>query len=969
MNKTDHTRQTACLKTIFCFCICLFIFANTKAQFINYGADPFKLKWNIVDLKHYKLVYPVGNDSMAYQYALYLENAYRHIEKTMNPPRKYTFPVILHPDNMLSNGMVAWAPRRMELITTPSSDLYAQRWDRQLVLHESRHVMQTSIVMQGIFLPLYYLLGEQAAGVGAFFLPKWFLEGDAVVAETALSSSGRGRLPEFNMTYRAQLMTGESYSFDKWFLGSYKNYTGNYYALGYDITAYARYRYGGEVWNNAVNRYVSRILSIPPFSNAVKHYTGLTNKKLFEETFSFLKGEWNIQDSLFRATNPPEPDILSPRQKRYTAYNDPQALSDSSALAVKSNLTDLRSLTQIENGREKRLSYLGNINSRILLNNNRVYWTEYVPGLRWTHKNYSVVKYYDLTTKRTVTLTPRQRYLAPAVDADGKRIAVSRFSPDGKNQVLLIDPDNGKETARFDVPDNAFVKDLTFGPDGTLIAVGVNNKGITIIRLDPDNDRWDELLPPTTANITSPTWQDGKLLFESGLNGTNHLYYLDPADRKTYRLAGARFGAFSPTLSPGGKRLFFSDYQADGYRIASLLADSLKPEAADFDRPYRHTLAEAISQQEQFNLDTARLEPVPFEPRRYRRVPHLLRIHSWAPFYYDVNDILNLDSEDLKAAVKPGITALSQNTLNTTIAQAGWYYWKGYHHGKLSFTYMGWYPVLNVNIDYGGRTFDIGWDKNEAGQPVAHGRHTDRTLVEADARIYIPFNLTRGYYVSGFQPTLTYKYTNNNYRQLSNGKQKNYQYLLPEVRYYYYRKLALRDILPKWGYQIRLQYLKSPFDNENFGSLYAARLTAYVPGLRQNDGLMLRLGYQYQELKNKTFYIPTQLIDAPRGYGYNYATRQQIAFKADYSFNICYPDLSLGALVYIKRVRGNLFYDLSRNQAKKSIEWTNQSSFGGDLIFDWNVLQAEFPLSLGIRVTKPIDYGRVELGALFSVSF
>ena len=75
---------------------------------------------------------------MAYRYALFLENVYPHMSKTIGKPIKARFPVILHPASMQSNGMVSWAPRRMELITTPSSDLSTQSWDKHLVLHESR---------------------------------------------------------------------------------------------------------------------------------------------------------------------------------------------------------------------------------------------------------------------------------------------------------------------------------------------------------------------------------------------------------------------------------------------------------------------------------------------------------------------------------------------------------------------------------------------------------------------------------------------------------------------------------------------------------------------------------------------------------------------------------------------------------------------------------------------------------------
>lgn len=941
---------------------CSLITSELQAQFLDYGADPARFKWNVAKLPHYNLIYPQGNDSMAYRYALYLENVYPRVKKTIGEPMKIKFPVILHPGSMSSNGLVSWAPRRMELITTPSSKLDAQSWDKHLVLHESRHVIQMGKLMHGIFRPLYYIIGEQAAGVAAFFLPTWFLEGDAVSTETAMSNAGRGRLPEFNMTYRAQMLgDGKLFSFDKLLLGSYKDYTGDYYALGYDLTSYARYRYGSDIWDKTTSRYVS----VPfLFSSAFKHHTGISIDKHYKETFDYLRDEWEKQDTAVLV-----PSYLSPAKDKYTSYRYPQLLNDSSVIAVKSGLEDLNSLVLLTNGKKKRLSYIGRINSRLNLRNGQVFWTEIVPGLRWTHENYSVLKRYDPATGRITTLTPRQRYLAPAIDEAGKTAAVSRFTIAGKSELVLVDLENGKERVCFDVPDNAFIKELTFGEDGNVIAVAVSDAGMGILQLNTQTGDWTELIETTSANITAPVWNKGRLFFESGVSGTNNIYSLNPLDSLAYRLTSSRFGAFDPAFDPQEDRLFFSDYQAKGYRVASLPTDSLLAEATDLGQPYRFPLAETLAEQEQFNLDSARLDSIDFNPVPYRKGLHTFKIHSWAPFYYDVAEAMNSGADDLATIVKPGVMVLSQNSLNTAIMQAGWYYKKGYHHGRMAFTYKGWFPVFDLALDYGEKAFDMSWTKNEEGKEVTQLQYTHRNQLEADVRVYLPFNLTRNHYTRGIQPSLTYYYTNNKYQQFESRKFRNFQYILPELRFYNYRQLAQRDILPRWGYQVRLQYLHSPFNTENYGDLYAARLTTYWPGIIRNHGLMLRFGYQYQTLDGKSLYLPKRLLDETRGYNYLYQTRQQWAFKADYAFSIFSPDLSLGQFVYIRRLRANLFYDLTRNEARKAGGWTTQSSYGTDLIFDWNLLRMTFPLTTGVRLIQPINYGKFQAEMLFSISF
>jgi hypothetical protein len=946
--------------------ICLFTFVSTQAQFLNYGADPARFKWNIARLQHYDLIYPQGLDSMAYRYALYLENAYPHIQKTIGKPMKTKFPVVLHPENMSSNGMVAWAPRRMELITTPSSKLEAQRWDKHLVIHESRHVFQTGKVMNGMFRPLYYLIGEQAAGIAAFFLPTWFLEGDAVGIETAISNAGRGRLPEFNMPYRAQMLEGDTFfSFDKWYLGSYKDYTGDFYALGYNLTSFARHTFGSDIWDKTTSRYVTHFFQIPMFSNAFKHHSGINTNRLYDNTFAFLKDEWEKLDTEKHSS----PDYISPTAKKYTSYRYPQAINDSVIVAVKSGLQSINSLVTIRNGKEERLSDIGTINSRLVLNNSRVYWTEIVSGLRWTHENYSVLKYYDFTTRRIQTVSGKQRYLSPSVNSNGKVAAISRFTMEGEAQIVLLDTDNGKKLYYYPVPDNAFVKELTFAGDEQVIAVAIHDTGINLIRLDIRTGQWDKLLQTTSVNITSPVWQNGKLYFESGLNGTNNIYSLDLSNLQTWRLTSSRFGAFNPAFSPDSKQLLFSDYHAGGYRVAALPVDSLVMEKADFGKPYLFTLAETLASQEQFNIDSADLAPVAFNPKPYRKGLHTFKIHSWAPFYYDVTEAMNTGADDLSTIVKPGAMILTQNTLNTAIGQAGWYYRNGYHHGKLTLSYSGWFPVISLNADYGGKAFTIAWEKNEEGKEATKGYYTNRNLIEAEAQVYLPFNLTRNQYIRGIQPSVNYYFTNNQYQQYTSRDFRNFQYLLAEVRFYNYLRMAQRDIIPRWGYQFRLQYLHTPFNTENYGNLYAARLTTYWPGLIRNHGLMLRLGYQYQYLDNKALYIPKRLLDVPRGYNYLYQTHQQVAFKADYAFAIISPDLSIGQLMYIRRIRTNLFYDLSRNQAHEKGNWNTQSSFGGDLIFDWNALRMSFPLATGVRLVQPIDYGKFQTEMLFSINF
>ena len=188
-----------CLRSLFAVSLVLLVSASRlSAQFYLTGEDPSGVKWSMVKSDNYKLIYPNGTDSLAVRYINLLEKWRPYVMAGVKAnPRP--LPVVLHPFTTQSNGMVTWAPKRVELYTVPPANgLYPQNWEEQLAIHESRHVGQMTIFTKGVFKPLNLLLGEQITGLGVgVYASKWLLEGDAVVAETELTGTGRGRSASF----------------------------------------------------------------------------------------------------------------------------------------------------------------------------------------------------------------------------------------------------------------------------------------------------------------------------------------------------------------------------------------------------------------------------------------------------------------------------------------------------------------------------------------------------------------------------------------------------------------------------------------------------------------------------------------------------------------------------------------------------------------------------------------------------
>ena len=90
--------------------------------------------------------------------------------------------------------------------------------------------------------------------------------------------------------------------------------------------------------------------------------------------------------------------------------------------------------------------------------------------------------------------------------------------------------------------------------------------------------------------------------------------------------------------------------------------------------------------------------------------------------------------------------------------------------------------------------------------------------------------------------------------------------------------------------------------------------------------------------------------------GYEADTAGQLyQFKGNYAFPLFYPDLALGSFSYIKRIKGNLFYDYTGLYENKTEQGRFQS-VGAELSMDFTALNFKnLPLNMGVRFSWLIE--------------
>ena len=308
---------------------------SSYGQFYNNGQDRGSIKWKQIRTVNFNVIFPEGFEVQGERVAKLLEKSYEYTTFSLNhKPKKVS--VVLHTESSISNASLGWAPSRIDMYTVPPQDCYSQDWFEQLAIHEFRHLIQLSKIESETPVLLRYIFGESAAALlTGIYLPFWFIEGDAVSAETGLSNSGRGRVPDFQKTIKAQLVEKGKFNYDKAYLGSYKDNVANYYELGYLLVAGARERYNDLIWDDVVRNVAEKPFSLNAFDRGLKKATGLRKVALYDTIFNGLKNKWVSEDKIKEITSY---EILSPENYYYTDYKYCAMLSDGNYITYKSGL-------------------------------------------------------------------------------------------------------------------------------------------------------------------------------------------------------------------------------------------------------------------------------------------------------------------------------------------------------------------------------------------------------------------------------------------------------------------------------------------------------------------------------------------------------------------------------------------------------------------------------------------------------
>lgn len=926
------------------------------------GSNPHSLKWSQINTDKVQVIYPKGLDSVGLRVANMVHYLWDKDQTTMGTANEKV-PILLHGYNVRSNAFVTVGPFRSEFYTVPPQFKNTMDWVDELTVHEYRHVQQFANATQGLTQMAKTIFGSWAwGGFMATALPRWYFEGDAVIAETGLSHSGRGRLPEFNMDYHALLSDDIVYSYEKAGAGSLKDMVPSWYPLGYNMLAYGRERYGADLWKDVAADAVKYKGLVYPFGKSLKKRTGLNPTGLYQATMADLEKRWGVID---KSKNSIAQTVPTQSKSTVTHYSHPLPLGDGTLLSVKMGYNRLFELVVIDaDGGEKLLTNTGVLLdgslTAISTSRNLVIWSELGYDARWVNRNYSELFLYDLATGSKRRLTKKSRYFSPDLSPDATKAVVVTIDDMLTQSIAIINTANGEMIDSYPGNWRTGVSYPKWIDHKRIAYVETKNQQNRILSYDVETDAEEILVDWTYDQISHMYVYQGVLYFSKADQAVNNIYSVRLDSGKLQKHSDALIGAFQPSVSNDGSQLYYAELKSDGYELK---VEQLQSYAFSNKMKQPDIYHDLMTQQEGGDI----MGDIPneeFEITKFNKLSGIINPHSLIPVWNDPEVSLSI---------------LSDNTFGTLSAEVGAYY--NYNENEFSYvaglSYAEFYPIFNLSYvksnrnglfyNFSGltdtslvqRLFVEEWDENRINLGVtvpytfskgnmrnritlrANYQNIDINIKDQDVPIEDIFRDTLLFSPANAGPLSTI------YSEPISDQTIHAMDL--RLTLSMFKLQALQHINPRFGLYLDARHRANIGDNLLGGKTTLLRGDLYLPGLRPNHSLEINGLYQKERILDN-YRFSDQFIYAR---GYEFSLRRDEFYKVgvNYGFPIFYPDQALYGLAFLKRVKGNVFYDFGRygiSEFPFSQSYVNASSFGFELGFDVRALRL-LEIDFGVR--------------------
>ena len=910
-------------------------FFNLFSQYEKAESAPPNIKWYEKKSGNFTVYFPEELDSIANYTINYLENNIDKIK--FNPSDKIRrSKVILHNQNSISNAFVTSSPRRTEFYINAKPEsphfLHNNNWIDLLSAHEYRHLVQREVGYNSFFNKVvFYLFGEGLSSMlTRSSAPNWYWEGDAVNLETRIGDFGRGRIPHFTLTTQTNLLDKNKLKYDRQTLGSLKIKTPNEYETGYLMVKYLKDNFGDSVYNKIIKKAHNQSFLPLPFYRSLKKETNLNYKDLYKLSVKALP-----KKSSYLKKTP-----LNKRlKKNYISYLYPTKVTKDKLVVIRQGQGSYQDIGTIDkDGSFSLLFTPGLINDfgRIPSSENLIGWLEFDKDGRWDKRVFSSLKILNLNTKKIIKNTLKGFFASLDISPNAEEVVLLKNNLDGSQSLVFYEVGLSKTKKEIKLNGGVY-SSIKYTSQNKLIGLKTKkgNKDVFVYNINKNSF---ETLYRTTKNIGWPTLKNDTLVFSTEHNGFEEIFLHKISTSKTYMIKSPRLGGYYPFLSDDGKVIYYSSMGDYGFDI------------------YEDKISKNITSVNIKNTPNeieVKTNQKTFKSKKTSQWSQLIQPISWGVSDYGFSekglDYLTLGLE-------------SRNLFNNLMFKGGYKLDLRDDKNRRFFgiSYQGLYPILDLTLSTTNDFFNqnIILTKNNGVRDTIYDADINFKVREFMSTIKIPLSFTKGkvftsflgsisYYNERFKDFYTTSISSESARFPLQTTRDTREYFSGLIYYSRKHKKSKRQVYFPFEQIILLEGKGTTTRSDYNGKYFRGDLYLSFPGINNLHSLRFKFRGEKQ---SENDYLFRRNVNFVYGYTNGFDFSSFLGGGVEYEAPVFYPDISIGPLAYIQRVRMTGFFNVGQITSVGENNYVESPrSLGGEIKFDLNLFRQSFLFDLGFR--------------------
>ena len=533
---------------------------------------PGGLNWQQIKTEHFRIIFPDGEDSLAYRSAAILESHYAQTSELTGGTLR-NFPVILNNYNDLSNGFVNSFNFRseIELAALKGKGMNPQSgdWLETVLPHELIHATHFNIQQpfkeKKASIPNFIsLFSPDIARTFHGFAPVGLHEGLAVYYETesVTPQGGRGNYSFFNNRFNANFGSSKRWNMGQTLIPSdYSQPYNRHYISGYTFIDWLHDEYGDEISKKAIRYHYHNFFL--GYGVALRAKTGKWPGQLYALYEEDLEEKEKQRLAEIEVNTTEKSRIIDTKYKGEEIHA-PKWISENKLLFYGSFYNGRIGFYEYNLEKEdlnliKEVFSVEDYNFEIE-DGNDFYFSNYTRDPLIPSEYIADVQRLNLKSGKAEKLTNNARVYAPT--SNGDRILGIQTAGSSGNIVEIF------ENGQFEVLktfDGAIPVSLQFNPvKNQQLAVVLKRRGVQALWITSLKTLSEDLnenpdLAFENGSIFDPQWHpDGeKLLFSLDTDPAMNVYEYNLNSGQVMQLTNSVYNAFEASYSPDGEQIAY----------------------------------------------------------------------------------------------------------------------------------------------------------------------------------------------------------------------------------------------------------------------------------------------------------------------------------------------------------------------------------------------------------------------------